>query len=393
LINLENAKKLMVKEGIDCWLVHDFRGNNPVMWEILRKIIPATTRRVLLFIPAHGVPFLLVHKIDRESLAESGYKIKTYSGWRELDAMLSKLSKDYKKIAMEYSKNNELPMISWVDAGTIERMKKIGFEIVSSAEIFQSSAAVWSPEESESHNRAVKTIAAIKDEAFDFIRQKLKSSEPVTEYEVRAFILKRFREENVSCYDGPVVAADANSGNPHYEPSFEVNASIKENSLVLIDLWAIHSNIQSVFGDITWMGFVGDAVPDRYRKIFDIVAGARDAVVERLMESWSNDVPLQGWQLDDIARGYISDAGYGDYFIHRTGHSLGGGRHPHGLGANLDNFETHDTRDIIPGTGFTIEPGIYLPEYGIRSEINVYMDPVKGPTVTTPIQKEILRLV
>jgi Xaa-Pro aminopeptidase len=318
--------------------------------------------------------------------------MEVYGGWRQMGIILGQRLEGYKKIAAEYSPGGTLPMISWVDAGTIELIKSLGVQIASSADLFQAVAAVWSEDQFKSHLEACEKVAEIKDDAFKLIRNTVASGGRLSEYDVKRYILERFEKAGMVNFDGPVVAVNENSGNPHYEPTPENNKIIGRNNVVLIDMWARADIEAGIFCDITWVGFTGKEIPQKYREIFGNVKLARDKVILRLKQAWKDKERLFGWQLDDIARERISAAGYGDNFIHRTGHSLGGGDHPHGLGANLDNFETYDTREIIPGTGFTVEPGIYLQEFGARSEINIYMDPVLGPTVTTPMQNEILKL-
>lgn len=392
MLKFDYAIDLMARDGIDCWLVHDFRGNNPVFHQLLGAK-KNNTRRCFLLIPADGNPVFITHFLDKDLFSNFRLRVEPYSGWLELEKILDRRLKPFKKIAMEYSDGGKLPMISWVDGGTIELIKEFGVEIVSSADLFQAVAAVWSEEQYRSHLSACRKVVEIKDEAFRMIKNTISAGGKIGEYEVKKFILERFERSKMINTDGPVVAANENSGSPHYEPSPDHQKEIGRENIILIDLWARMDNNSGIFGDITWVGYTGDSPPSKYVDVFDIVKTARDLVVSRLKRAWDKKETLAGYQLDDIARKHIDNRGYGDNFHHRTGHSLGGGDHPHGLGANLDNFETHDTRLIIPGTGFTVEPGIYLEEFGVRSEINVYMDPVLGPTVTTPAQDRIIKLI
>jgi Xaa-Pro aminopeptidase len=382
----------MVKDSIDCWLVHDFRGNNPVFHQLLGEK-KNNTRRCFLFIPADGEPVFIAHHLDKDLFSNLGFMVELYSGWQKLEKILDRRLKPLKRIAMEYSTGGKLPMISWVDGGTIELIKDFGLEIVSSADLFQAVAAVWGEDQYQSHLSACDKVAGIKDDAFKMIKNTVSAGGLISEYEVKRFILERFEKAKMVNTDGPVVAVNENSGNPHYDPSPENHKPIGRENYVLIDLWARRDNESGIFCDITWVGYTGDNPPAKYVEIFNIVKTSRDLVVGRLKKAWDRKEILAGYQLDVIAREHIGSRGYGDNFFHRTGHSLGGGDHPHGLGANLDNFETHDTRSIIAGTGFTVEPGIYLEEFGVRSEINVYMDPVLGPTVTTRAQDMILKLI
>lgn len=391
MLDLDYAIDLMARDGIDCWLIHDFRGNNPVFHQILGEK-KNNTRRCFLLIPAQGDPVFISSHLDKDLFSNFGFEVELYGGWEQLEKILGRLLKHYRKIAMEYSAGGKLPMISWVDAGTVEMIKDMGVEIVSSADLFQAVAAVWSDQQFQSHIGACEKVVAIKDEAFKMIRNTISAGGKISEYDVKRIILERFEKAKLYNADGPVVAVNENSGNPHYEPSADNSKIIGRESLVLIDLWARPTAQTGIFCDITWVGYTGEDPPSRYVEVFNIVRNARDLVVGRLKQAWDKKEILAGYQLDDIARNHIAGKGYGDYFLHRTGHSLGGGDHPHGLGANLDNFETHDTRSVIRGTGVTVEPGIYLDEFGVRSEINVYMDPALGPTVTTPIQEYIIKL-
>jgi len=381
----------MTASGIDCWLIHDFRGNNPVFHQLLGEK-KNNTRRCFLLIPSQGDPVFISSHLDKDLFSSFGFEVELYGGWQQLEKILGRLLKHYRKIAMEYSAGGKLPMISWVDAGTIEMIKDIGVEIVSSADLFQAVAAVWSDAQFQSHISACEKVVSIKDEAFKMIRNTISAGGKISEYDVKRIILERFEKAKLFNADGPVVAVNENSGNPHYEPSSDNSKIIGRENLVLIDLWARPIGDSGIFADVTWVGYTGEAPPTRYNEVFNIVRNARDLVVSRLKQAWNKKETLAGYQLDDIARNHIAGRGYGDYFLHRTGHSLGGGDHPHGLGANLDNFETHDTRLVIPGTGVTVEPGIYLDEFGVRSEINVFMDPALGPTVTTPSQESIIKL-
>lgn len=244
----------------------------------------------------------------------------------------------------------------------------------------------------ESHLRACTQVAAIKDAAFEYIRRAVREGRPLTEYDVQEAMVQDFLRRGLELEGRPIVGVNANSGNPHYEPTAEVHLPIRRGDWVLLDLWGRFAGDEGVFADITWVGFVGAEVPAKHTAVFEIVCLARDAVVERLQAAWKQGETLQGWQLDQVARQSIKAAGYEPYFVHRTGHSLGPGPSAHGLGVNLDDLETHDTRLVAPGVGFSVEPGIYLDEFGVRSEINVFMHPEKGPLVTTPTQRQIVRL-
>ena len=288
------------------------------------------------------------------------------------------------RVAMEYSPRNGLPRVSRVDAGTVELVESMGPEVVSSADLMQYATQRWSAEQLASHQRAGEALGRIVKEAFARIGQRL--AEGVTEFEIAEFIRRRFGEEGLTTADGPIVSVNAHCSDPHYEPAAEGSSVIAAGDWVLIDLWAREDTPGSVYADITWTAYVGDDPPERYRQVFDIVLGARDAALGFLQDTHAAGEAVQGWQVDDVARRYIAERGYGDYFTHRLGHSI---HHTvHGEGVNLDNFETHDTRRVIAGVGFSIEPGIYLPEFGVRSEIDAYMSE-DGPYASSPVQREI----
>jgi len=291
---------------------------------------------------------------------------------------------------MEYSPGGTVPGLSWVDAGTIDLVRGLGLEVVSAGNVFQVAAAAWDDRALRSHLSAAKTVESIKDEAFAFITATVDRG--VTEYDVQELIMTRFTAENLETEDRPVVAVNAHSGDPHYEPTRSAHSQIARGDWVLIDLWARAPGDANIFSDITWVGYVGEEPPPKHLEVFSVVKAARDAVVNRLRTAWDQNEPIQGYQLDRVARDLVSKQGYGPKFIHRTGHSIGPGQNLHALGVNLDDFETRDTRLIVPGIGFSVEPGIYLDEFGVRLEVNVFVDPKNGPTVTSSIQDSILRL-
>ena len=385
------AQSEMQRSAIDAWLLYDFRGSNPIMWQVLGRR-KSTTRRSFLLIPKEGNARIIAHTIDREQFFDFDYPVTFYTSWPELHEHLKGIVRTSNTIAMEYSPNGSIPTLSWVDAGTFQLITSFGAKIVSSGDLFQVALAPWSKEAFESHFKVSKEVANIKDIAFDYIRQKTISKLQLSEYDVQKQIVEEFNKRGLETEDNPIVAVNENSGNPHYEPSPALYSPVKLGDWVLIDLWARYAGDQNVFADITWVAYVGKEIPPAYQKVFDIVKHARDSVVARLTEAWHKGETLKGWELDTIARDLITKAGYGKQFSHRTGHSIGPGSSLHALGVNLDNFETQDIRAILPNVGFSIEPGIYLKEFGVRLEINVYMDPSNGPVVTTPLQDEIITL-
>ncbi len=391
MIDLQRAQAYMRENRIQGWLVCDFRGSNPVLWQVLGRK-SWTTRRCFLWVPAAGEARVLAHTIDRNQFAGTGMAVELYVSWPEMREKLAELVAGQGRVAVEYSPDGAIPAMSWVDGGTLDLLRGLGVEICSSADLFQVAAATWSQAALKSHLRACTEVAGVKDGAFEFIRQAIREGRPLSEYDVQEAMVQDFLRRGLELEGRPIVGVNANSGNPHYEPTPEVHLPIRKGDWVLLDLWGRFAGDEGVFADITWVGFAGSEVPEKHRTVFEIVRRARDAVVERLQAAWSRGEVLQGWQLDQVARQVIEAAGYGPYFLHRTGHGLGPGTSAHGLGVNLDDLETHDTRPVVPGVGFSVEPGIYLEEFGVRSEINVFMHPEKGPLVTTPLQEEIVRL-
>lgn len=385
------AQEYMKEHGIDGWLLYDFRGNNPVFARALGGKTRATSRRSYCFIPNNGTPTLLVHGLDHLLFTDVDARKVQYTSWQEMAERLEALMQRCTRIAMEYSPFCAIPMNAWVDAGTVELVRKLGKEVVPSADLFQMAYAAWSEEALRAHLRACGMVATTKDAAFAKIGEKLTLGESVTEYTIQQFIRQRFAEHRLVTDHGPIVAVNAHSGDPHYEPSEESAAPIQRGDWVLIDLWAKEDGPNGVYSDITWVGYCGEQAPDKHQRVFNVVRQARDEAVDAVQQAWHDGDTIKGWQADQVARDVIIEAGYGKYFTHRTGHSMGISPTPHALGVNLDNLETHDTRAILPGVGFSVEPGIYLPEeFGVRLEIDVYVHPQGGPTVTTPVQEEII---
>jgi len=390
-MDFRSVQQYMCEQRIDGWLLYDFRGNN----QVFAQVLPGkrwTTRRAVLLIPANGEAKLLAHGIDWNQFEKLDVAKERYLSWRDLGEWLSKSLSGMGRVAMEYAPGGALPVVSIVDAGTVEFVRSLGVEVVSSANIIQVCVAAWSKQAVEGHRWASAEVAKAKDHAFDLIRDRLKNSKSVNEYEVQQFIVERFKAVGLEASEQPIVAVNAHSGDPHFEPSANASSPIKPGDWVLIDLWARKPGDENVFSDITWTGFAGRDVPAKHREVFNAVKAARDASLARAVQAWKNKEAVQGWQLDEAARKVIIDAGYEKAIRHRTGHSLSPGPLVHGVGMNLDNLETHDTREMLVGIGFTIEPGIYLPEFGVRNEIDVYVDPSAGPTVTSCKQDEIVLL-
>jgi Xaa-Pro aminopeptidase len=391
MANWAGVQEYMRSQKIDGWLVYDFRGNNSVFAQVL----PGkrwTTRRAALFIPATGEPSLIMHGIDEHQFKKLDVKQARYLSWQDFRSTLTDKLQGASRVAMEYAAGGALPVVSIVDAGTVEMIRSLGVDVVSSANLIQVHVARWSESAQKLHREACDLVGKIKDEAFSLIRDKLSANKVVHEHEVQQFIMSRFTDSKLETSEPPIVGVNAHSGDPHFEPSADKPTPIKKGDWILIDLWARRPGEENIFCDITWVGYAGSSVPEKHQKVFNTVKAARDAAVQRAKQGWSKKEALQGWQLDEAARAEIINAGYAEFIRHRTGHSLSPGPMVHGLGVNIDNLETHDTREILPGIGYTVEPGIYTPEFGVRLEINVFTDPTKGPIVTSCIQDEVVRV-
>ena len=378
------AQEYLIQEDIPGWLVYDYRHANPVFWQVI-SASGHVTRPCYFFLPAQGEPSLLVHHVDAGKFADSGVVVTVYSSRDSMMAALGKLMSRISRVAMEYSPQNALPRVSRVDAGTIELVRSMGPEVISSADLMQYATHQWTPEQLADHCATADKLGQIVNEAFAYAGEHLEQG--ISEFQVAEFIRGRFAEEKIESPDGPIVAVNANASDPHYEPSANRTSAITPGDWLLIDLWAKGIAPGSVYADITWVAYVGDSVPDRQQEIFDIVIGARDAALNYLEDAHNQGTPVLGWQADQVAREFITSRGYGEFFTHRLGHSIG--FEVHSEAVNLDGFETHDTRRIIPGVCFSIEPGIYLPEFGMRSEIDVFMS-TEGPYASSPVQHEVV---
>ncbi len=399
---LAELRSFMAARAIDAWLIYDFRGSNPVLAQMVGDAQRRTglkrhlTRRCAAIIFADArPPVLLAQGLDAPGFAgatllDVSLKQDTYLGWADLHEWLRSTLAGCGRVAMEYSPGCALPVISIVDAGFVELVRSCGVEVVSSADLVQVCVARWGSEGLREHKRASDLVTQAKDNAFAMIARAHREGSTVTEYQVQQAIMADFKAFGLETADAPIVAANAHSGDPHFEVSSTNPSVIKPGDWVLIDLWARVPGDHNIFSDITWVGYCGKTVPAEHRKVFEVVKAARDASVALAKQAWKNKTLLQGWQLDDAARNVIVDAGYSHGVKHRTGHSLSPGPKVHGLGFNLDNLETRDTRQVLPDLGFTIEPGIYLPAFGVRLEINMYVDSVSGPVITSCNQNDVL---
>jgi Xaa-Pro dipeptidase len=375
---------------LDGWLFYDFRGRDPIAQGILQLPPGMRTRRWYYFLPAKGTPRKLVHKIETESLAALPGETLFYAGQEELRKNLVKLLGRAKNIAMQYSPKNAIPYVAMVDAGTIELVRSTGAKVASSADLVQKYEACWSAAQLESHLAAGAVIDRVVREAFQLAAKNVREKKTFTEYDLKLWILKEFETAGITLENGPDIAVGPHASDPHYGPTPQSASPIREGDLLLLDVWGKTKAAGSVYYDITWVGYLGAKVPEKMAKIFGIVREARDKAIELIQSSVAAGKPLQGWQVDKAARKVIEKAGYGKYFFHRTGHNIG--QSVHGNGVNMDGLETHDVRHLIPKTCNSIEPGIYLPEFGIRSEVNMYIGE-KEARVTGAIQKEILALL
>ncbi len=382
-------QEYLLNAGLDGWLLYDFHGINPIAGEVLH-LTGMQTRRWFYWIPVKGMPHKITHAVEQGTFDDIPGVNHIYSSWQEIATQLEAVLAGAGKIAMEYSPEAAIPYISRVDAGTLETVRRLVPEVVSSADLVQYFQARWTKEQLASHRKAAKALHEIKDLAFRKIGDRIKDGRPITEYRIQQFILRQFENRKMLTDHPPICAVNANASNPHYEPSESASATIKSGDLVLIDLWAKLDLADAVYGDITWMAYVGPAVPEKIAKVFAVATAARDGAVAFINQRLNAGKPVYGFEVDDVSREIITDAGYGKFFTHRTGHSLG--TSVHGNGVNIDNLETRDRRQLIPGVAFSIEPGIYQPEFGLRTEIDVFMHKDQAEVTSQPIQQKITTL-
>jgi Xaa-Pro dipeptidase len=374
---------------LDGWLLYNFHGLNPIASSMLG--LPALSRRHAVLIPAEGSPVALTHRIEQQPWEGWLGECRVYGSWRELEGQLTELLSGLRTVAMEYSPADAVPYVDLVPAGVIEMVRAAGVEVRSSAELVSSFYSRWTLAGEASHRRAAVILKEAVHAAFGRIAAEVRGRNRLTEWELREWIRADLEQRGLAVGVDCIAAVNANAANPHYGPTATSSAPIREGDLVLIDLWG-KENDKGVYADQTWMCYVGTAVPERLTRIWNVLHEAREAAVALLLTRHEEDRPLAGWEVDDAAREVITRHGYGDYFVHRTGHSID--RELHGTGPNIDNLETRDTRRLIPGIGFSIEPGIYIPgDVGFRSEINVFIGR-DGPEVTTPDrQREVFAVL
>jgi Xaa-Pro dipeptidase len=381
MFDLASVQSALQAAKLDGWLLYDFRGLNVLARRVLDMPSDAIlSRRWFYFVPANGQPRKLVHQIEPHALDGVPGSAQRYLRWQELEAGVKSLLTACQRVAMEYVPRNANPYVSRVDAGTVELVRSLGVEIVSSGDLIQQFEACWDDEQWAMHLEAAKHTRSAFDAAFAFLAERVRSAGSVRETAVQQHILDHFAAHGLITDHPPIVGVGPHSGDPHYAPGPGSDSPIREGDFVLIDLWAKLDKPRAVYSDLTRTGFVGTEVPEQCERIFQIVARARDAAIDKVRSAFATGGILRGWEVDQAARDVIEQAGYGAAFCHRTGHSIG--QETHGNGANMDNLETHEERQVLPRTCFSIEPGIYLPEFGVRSEVNVFVDAQRQVYVT-----------
>lgn len=391
-MNLSAIQQALRQRKLDGWLLCDFHNRDHLAYRVLGlDMTKMTTRRWYYFIPAKGEPRKLVHSVEPRKLDALPGKKEVYLPWTQLHASLKKMLGAPKKIAMQYSPKNNVPAVSLVDAGTIELVKSFGHKIVSSADLVQLFEATIGEEGYRMHKEAGVVVDRIRAEAFDQIRNAVATGSGMTEYDLQQFIMRRFKEEGLITVDPPIVGTNEHPADPHFESTPENARPFKQGDTVLIDLWAKVNKPGAIYYDITWVGYVGDQPPAKYQEIFNVVKSARDAAVAFVKDRFAKGKPCYGWEVDDACRSVVKKAGYGKYFVHRTGHSIG--EEVHGNGVNIDNLETKDERQLMPGSCFSVEPGIYLEgQMAARTEINMFIRHDGVPEVTGEMQQELVRI-
>jgi Xaa-Pro aminopeptidase len=390
MFDLSAVQAALREFQFDAWLLCDFRGSNL----LARRILdlgdrPLMSRRFFYLVPAQGEPRKLVHRIEPGALDHLPGRKTVYLRWQELEAGLASMLGGIKKVAMEYSPRNANPYVSRVDAGLVELVRTFVPNVVSSGDLVQLFEAVWDDEQWQMHQAAAVHTDSAYPRAWRFIADAIRQGQTLTERQVQSEILRHFAEHGLFADHAPIVAVGPHSGDPHYDTG---DAPLHAGDFVLIDLWAKLEKPRAVYSDLTRVGYIGNSVPAKFEDVFQIVARARDAAITRVQSAFAAGEPLLGWQVDQAARDTISQAGYGDAFVHRTGHSIG--QETHGNGANMDNLETHEERRVLRRTCFSVEPGIYLPEFGVRSEVNVFVDREGAVHVTGgQLQRQVVAIL
>jgi len=383
-LDLQDLSAALKASGLDAWLLYDFKGANPIARR-LAGMGGFVTRRVFVWLPATGGPVALVHRIERHVLPDFPGEVRAYASWRELQQQLALLLRG-RRVAMEISPDGDVPYLDRVPSGAAKLLERLGATIVSSAPLISRFAAGWSAQDQVEHRKAAALLARIARET---VAEVVRQAGSAREAQVQARVRQRMEGAGLIVSEPPIVAFAANAANPHYEPHDGADALLRPGQVVLLDLWA-RTQPETVFADQTWMGFAGGSVPDEVARVWAAVRDARDAVLRKLRAEWRPGGGMTGAALDDAARGVITERGYAEFFTHRTGHSID--TDLHGSGPNIDNFETNDSRELLPGVGFSVEPGVYLEgRFGVRSEVNVFLTDA-GPVVTpAEIQRELIQ--
>jgi Xaa-Pro aminopeptidase len=391
--HIESLQKALQQDKLDGWLFYSFRGSDPIAENILRlDSAKFTSRRWFYYVPANGTPQKLVHAIETGTLDSLPGEKHVYLPWQQLHQLLKERLAGAKKVAMQYSPLNAIPYISRVDAGTVELIRSLGVEVVSSADLVQVFEAVWTDEQLESHLYAAKHMREIVDEVTREVRRRVLDNAVVNEVEIQNFIVKQYDRRDLTAHHPPIVAINAHSADPHYAPNLDDNLPMRKGDFLLVDMWSKRRAPHSVYDDITWTYFIGESVPSEHQRIFNIVRDGRDAAIKAAQQRYPTGEVLYGWQIDDEARKSITKAGYGEYFLHRTGHSIH--EEVHGNGANIDNLETQDSRRLMARTCFSIEPGVYLKgTFGVRSEVDMYLSENEAIVTGLPIQTEVIPIL
>ena len=392
-LDISAVQAALKADGIDGWLLYDFRGLNPIaadVTEVGKQGGHLATRRWYYLIPATGEPRGLVHKIERNSLAHLPGTTTQYAGRDQLASGLRTLLTGVRRVAMEYSPLCAIPYVSRIDAGTVELIRQAGADVVSSGDLIQRFSAVWDAPAIETHRKASDILYSVKDRAFEAVAKRLRNGVATTEYDIQQLMAGWFRDANLISDADPNVSAAENAGNPHYLPTASTHRAIRRDEIVLLDLWGKLDTPGAVYADITWIGYSGASIPARFADAFAAIAGARDAGIRVVQDGVRAGRDVRGFEVDRASSAVLREAGYADNILHRTGHSLG--ETVHGDGVNMDDYETHDDRRLLAGTGFTIEPGVYFNDFGVRTEINMVVG-ARDAAVTGPLQTEILALV
>lgn len=390
---IDSLQRALQQDKLDGWLFYSFRGSDPIAENILRlDHAKFTTRRWFYFVPAKGTPRKIVHAIETGTLDSLPGDKHVYLPWQQLHQLVRDTLSGVKKVAMQYSPLNAIPYVSRVDGGTIELIRSFGVDVVSSADLVQVFEAVWTEEQLETHLYAARHMREIVDAVAREVRRRVQDNAGATEVEIQNFLLEEYERRDLIAGHPPIVAINAHSADPHYAPNLEDNLPMRKGDFLLVDMWSKRKTPHAVYDDITWTFFIGDSVPSQHQKIFDVVRNGRDAAIRAAQQRYPTGEVLYGWQIDEEARQSIVKAGYGEYFLHRTGHNIH--EEVHGNGANIDNLETQDSRRLMRGTCFSIEPGVYLKgTFGVRSEVDMYLSDKEAIVTGLPIQTEVIPIL